>query len=205
MKHFLFTAAALLMVSPVMADSHHDLHQQGEKHVHKEHNHALPHDHAGLHEADAHAHIINNDGEEVGHAYLHKATGGVLIKVKVSGLPAGRRGMHFHEVGSCDDHEHFKSAGSHIEHEKPHGFLHPKGPHAGNLPNLVVHEDGTAEVELYSNLVTVDDGAFPLLDEDGSTIMIHESVDDHKTQPIGGAGARIACGVIKSFKTEAGE
>jgi len=88
-------------------------------------------------------------------------------------------------------------AGGHIEKEKPHGFLHPEGPHAGNLPNLIVHDDGTAQVELYSNLVSIDGDAFPLLDEDGSTIMIHANVDDHKTQPIGGSGSRIACGVIR--------
>ncbi|HBX92207.1 MAG TPA: superoxide dismutase, partial [Hyphomonas sp.] len=36
-----------------------------------------------------------------------------------------------------------------------------------------------------------------LLDEDGSALIIHEAEDDHMTQPIGGAGARVACGVIQ--------
>lgn len=148
----------------------------------------------------AKAEILGNNGEKIGYAKIVEATDGVLIHVKVSGLPAGKRGMHFHEVGDCSDHDHFKMAGGHIEHERPHGFLHPEGPHAGNLPNLVVHEDGIAEVELYSNLVSLDDEKFPLLDENGSTIMIHQNIDDHMTQPIGGSGPRIACGVIKSMK-----
>ena len=38
-----------------------------------------------------------------------------------------------------------------------------------------------------------------LLDEDGSAVIIHEQPDDHLTQPIGGAGGRIACGVIVSM------
>ena len=35
------------------------------------------------------------------------------------------------------------------------------------------------------------------LQADGSAIVVHASPDDHKSQPIGGAGARAACGVIK--------
>ena len=80
---------------------------------------------------------------------------------------------------------------------KPHGFLHPEGPHAGNLPNLVVGSNGTANVELYTNLVTLSEGNAALLDQDGTTLIIHENEDDHLTQPIGGAGGRVACGVIK--------
>ena len=37
----------------------------------------------------------------------------------------------------------------------------------------------------------------PLLDEDGSAVIIHENPDAHLTQPIGGAGGRIACGIIE--------
>jgi len=198
MKKLLIASALVLMAMPVAAGDHvHDGHDHGHVHEHEEHDDDREHDHEALHQADAHAHILNNDGEEIGHAHIVKASGGVLIHIEVDGLPAGKRGMHFHEVGSCDDHDHFKMAGGHIEKEKPHGFLHPEGPHAGNLPNLIVHDDGTAQVELYSNLVSIDGDAFPLLDEDGSTIMIHANVDDHKTQPIGGSGSRIACGVIR--------
>lgn len=149
---------------------------------------------------DAHADIINNAGEVIGALKIVEASGGILMHIDVEGLPPGKRGMHFHEVGDCSDHDHFKMAGAHIEHVKPHGYLHPEGPHAGNLPNLIVHDDGRASVELYSNLVSLDDETFPILDENGSTIMIHANEDDHITQPIGGAGSRIACGVIKANK-----
>jgi Cu-Zn family superoxide dismutase len=35
-----------------------------------------------------------------------------------------------------------------------------------------------------------------LWDEDGSAIVIHANADDHTTQPIGGAGDRVACGIL---------
>jgi Cu-Zn family superoxide dismutase len=35
-----------------------------------------------------------------------------------------------------------------------------------------------------------------LLDEDGSAVVIHADPDDHRTQPIGGSGARVGCGII---------
>ena len=107
--------------------------------------------------------------------------------------------MHFHTKGTCEDADAgFKATGGHVmPHGKPHGFMHNEGPHAGNLPNLIVRKDGTALIELYSDLVTLTDGPAALLDADGSTLIIHENQDDHVTQPIGGAGGRVACGVIK--------
>jgi len=36
-----------------------------------------------------------------------------------------------------------------------------------------------------------------LMDADGSSVVIHAAADDYNTQPIGGAGARVACAVIK--------
>lgn len=149
--------------------------------------------------ARAHSIIINNDNAVIGHATYTQGPEGVLMRVQVAGLPSGPRGMHFHEVGTCDDHEAFHGAGAHIMPSKrPHGYLHPEGPHEGNLPNLMVHEDGTVVVELYTDLVSLygDNGRPALLDKDGSTLIIHASEDDHVSQPIGNAGARIACGIV---------
>ena len=40
------------------------------------------------------------------------------------------------------------------------------------------------------------DGAAALMDEDGAALVIHAMGDDHVSQPIGGAGGRVGCGVI---------
>ena len=149
--------------------------------------------------ADATTTLIGKSGDEIGRAQFFKGNNGVVMRLSVNSLTPGLHGMHFHTKGTCEDlHAGFKATGGHVMPlGKPHGFLHPEGPHAGNLPNLVVGADGTANVELYTNLVTLTEGQAALLDQDGTTLIIHENEDDHLTQPIGGAGGRVACGVIK--------
>ncbi|MBO9473623.1 superoxide dismutase family protein [Shimia sp. R10_1] len=147
--------------------------------------------------ATAEAKIINNAGAQIGTANFMQGPRGILLSLSVQGLPPGKHGMHFHAVGDCTPLDTFKGAHGHImPGDLPHGFFHSDGPHAGNLPNLIVGADGTAEVELYTNLLMLDQGAGKVLDEDGSTLVIHANPDDHFTQPIGGSGGRIACGVI---------
>ncbi len=143
--------------------------------------------------------VINSEGIKIGTANFQQGNTGTIIRIDVAGLKPGKLGMHFHTVGSCEDDTAFKTAEGHIMPDnEPHGYLHPQGPHAGNLPNLVVHKDGTAHVELYSQMVSVMGykNAPALSDEDGSALIIHENEDDYKTQPIGGSGGRVACAVI---------
>ena len=108
--------------------------------------------------------------------------------------------LHFHEKGDCGAPD-FKSAGAHVHTTTAvvHGLLNPDGNDNGDLPNLFAAADGSATAELFSPLVSLNGagGRPALLDADGSSIVIHASPDDYKTQPIGGAGARVACGVVK--------
>jgi superoxide dismutase, Cu-Zn family len=108
--------------------------------------------------------------------------------------------MHFHEKANCSGPA-FKGSGGHIHATTPavHGLLNAGFNDAGDLPNLYVNADGAATVELYSTLVTLKpSGARPaLLDGDGSALIIHADPDDYKSQPIGGAGKRVACAPIQ--------
>ena len=144
--------------------------------------------------------LIDRNGDETGAATLYQGTDGVVMRLALNGLPPGLHGMHFHAKGTCEDPEAgFKATGGHVmPFGKPHGYMNPGGPHAGNLPNLIVAPDGTAVVELHTHLVSLTDGPAALLDADGSTLIIHENEDDHITQPIGGAGGRLVCGVIRA-------
>ena len=144
------------------------------------------------------AEMVNTDGKVIGEVAFEQAPGGVLLFVKVTGLPPGPHGIHLHSVGGCAPD--FKAAKGHINpHKRAHGLRNPDGPDNGDLPNLYVAADGTGTAEFYTTLVSVADGkrAPALLDADGSAVIIHANPDDHITQPIGGAGGRIACGVIE--------
>lgn len=140
------------------------------------------------------------NGQVIGQVTVTAAPNGVILRVQAKGLTPGWHGMHFHEKADCSDPA-FKRSGGHIHAKTPvvHGMLNADFNDSGDLPNLYVNSDGSATVELYSTLVTLDpSGARPaLLDTDGSALVIHANPDDYKSQPIGGAGERIACATIQ--------
>lgn len=154
---------------------------------------------AGGHISTAVADLIDANGKIIGEATAEQGPNGVLLHVRVSDLPPGKHGLHLHSHGVCDTDQGFKTAHGHVgKVEGAHGLMNPNGPEPGDLPNLFVGADGIGEMEAFTTLVSVDGGQHALLDEDGSTFIIHEKGDDHISQPIGGAGGRIACGVLKA-------
>ncbi|MGM9923105.1 MAG: superoxide dismutase family protein [Bacillus sp. (in: firmicutes)] len=139
----------------------------------------------------------NSEEEKIGTAELKETSEGVDVKVKASDLPEGEHGFHFHEKAACEAPT-FESAGSHYNPTgSEHGLTHGSGPHAGDLPNLTVAEDGTVEAEFTAEMVTLDkSGETSLLKEGGTALVIHEKADDGKSQPSGDSGNRLACAVI---------
>jgi Cu-Zn family superoxide dismutase len=144
----------------------------------------------------ARAELRNAQGEVVGRANLTPDAQGVRITIEVEKLPAGPHGFHVHAVGRCDPPD-FASAGAHFNPEgKKHGLKNPEGPHAGDLPNLVVRPEGTATVTTTAPRVTLGAGPNSVFHPGGTALVIHAGPDDDLTDPAGNSGARIACGVI---------
>ncbi|RDW20443.1 superoxide dismutase family protein [Oceanobacillus chungangensis] len=141
--------------------------------------------------------LKNADGEIVATATLTEDKEGVKIALEGKNLSPGVHGFHIHEVGLCEAPD-FKSAGAHYNPTGAHhGFKDPLGPHAGDLKNIEVTEDGTVKADVVANMVTLDpNGKNTLLTEQGTALIIHEKADDYISQPAGDAGERIACGVI---------
>ncbi|MBY0520929.1 MAG: superoxide dismutase family protein [Sphingomonas sp.] len=136
--------------------------------------------------------LMTADGKAVGRATAREATGGLRITIDVTGLPAGTHGAHIHTIGKCDAPD-FMSAGGHWNPgSTKHGSMNPAGPHEGDLPNLVVDNDGHGSVAITLPKGTLDG----LLDADGSALVVHANMDDMMTDPSGNSGARIACGVF---------
>ena len=150
---------------------------------------------------EASVNFIDREGNDVGTGTLIEGPNGVLIDLDLHGLPPGRRAIHIHSIGTCDDpDEGFVASGGHLNPDgKEHGLMNPAGPDNGDLPNIIVRDDGTVQVELFTHLASLHgaNGRAAMLDDDGAAFVIHQNRDDHMTQPIGGAGPRIACGVIQ--------
>ena len=147
--------------------------------------------------ATASANFIDADGKEAGTAELrHGPDGGVLIRLEVSGLPAGEWvAFHVHETGACDHTDDHKSAGGHFNPtSKEHGYLVDNGPHAGDMPNQRVDSEGMLRADVFNSAVTLDKAEAGIL---GRALMIHAKGDDYKSQPSGDAGDRLACAVIE--------
>jgi len=147
---------------------------------------------------DATANFIDAQGRPIGTATLMQMPEGVLIQVEAKGLPPGERAFHIHAIGRCDPAGGFQSAGGHFNPDgRQHGFRVRGGPHAGDLPNQFVGQDGTLRVEVLNPSVTLGTGRTSLFDADGSALVIHAKADDHQSQPAGDAGGRVACAVVE--------
>ncbi|MEX3748123.1 MULTISPECIES: superoxide dismutase family protein [Lysinibacillus] len=144
------------------------------------------------------AKVIGKNNESYGNAYFQEEDNGVRVTLALSGLPSGTHGIHIHSVGKCEPPT-FESAGPHFNPtHKEHGKDNPKGYHMGDLPNLEVGEDGSVDMNFLAEGLTLDkNAANSLLGGEGTSLVIHESEDDYKSDPAGNSGARIACGAIQ--------
>ncbi len=161
---------------------------------------------AALPAAEYVADILGEAGARLGTARLRQGPVGVLIALEfqAGALPPGWHGVHFHEKAECGD-AGFKLSGAHVGHDgKPgrHGLLNPTGPETGDLPNIEAPASGAFGAELFSTFIGLSarsiGGRAALQDADGSALVVHAARDDHVSQPIGNAGARIACALIRA-------
>ena len=149
------------------------------------------------------ADFIDEKGQNVGSATLAQSSRGVRILIEFRGLPPGERALHIHNTGQChagtEGGKSFQSAGPHFNpFNRKHGLNNPDGPHAGDLPNFTVAEDGTASVEVFAELVTLEDGKVNSLFKPGGTcLVVHARPDDNISDPDGKGGNRIACAEIR--------
>ncbi len=141
--------------------------------------------------------IVAAGGQPAGTVEMADTPNGVLLDVTLEAgvLPAGNHAMHIHETGDCSDVDAgFEKAG---EHYNPagaeHGFIPEPGPHAGDMPNIMVVDGQKSEVSAFNHMVRFEEGDAPLFDDDGSALVIHAGIDDYESQPSGDAGDRIAC------------
>ncbi len=163
--------------------------------------------------------IIDASGAEIGEAQLYPGAGlGVLIRVSIGagGLEPGWHGLQIHETGLSDDIRSFTLSGGQVGYPDPddesgpfagiqHGLLNPEGPEAGDMPNIWAHADGSAMYEAYNDRLALAGHAPSVIDDDSAAMIIHSGRDDQLSQPIGGAGPRVACAAFPNFDAFTGE
>lgn len=149
---------------------------------------------------------MNADDEVIGFAKFTQDVEGVVhVNIKVSGLSAGKHGVHIHERASCGDTPATASASAVIfggagVHYSPSDGNHDN--HRGDLPNLIVNDGLQGRLNTTTQRVTLSDGLTTVFDEEsgkvGSAIVIHAREDRFGLYPTtnGDSGPRIACGVI---------
>lgn len=119
----------------------------------------------------------------------------VELRIDVSGLPAGKHGVHIHEKGDCSTPDAM-SAGEHWNPtNEAHGKFGEHPFHRGDIGNIDVGDDGRGSLSMSTDLWTLGTGGPS--DVVGRSIVVHADPDDFKTQPAGAAGTRVGCGVIR--------
>ena len=150
--------------------------------------------------------LVDASGASAGVVRLTTQGSTAIVRAQVEGLTPGFHGFHVHSVGECVPP--FTSAGGHYN---PTGAVH--GSHAGDMPSLLVLDDGTASLQFATDNFTIAE----LFDADGTAIIVHALPDnfaniptryqsttegtfgpDSATLATGDAGGRVACGVVAS-------
>lgn len=196
MRHYLFaTALATIMATPAAAQTN----QESETAAEPTQGEETAQAQETPQEASVSVNMINGEEAEVGTVTINPTASGMLhVIIEMTDLPPGPHGFHIHETGQCDPASGFESAGGHYAGDMEHGAMVEGGPHPGDFPNVHVGQDGVLKAEFFTDRVSLGtEGDNPLMDDDGSALMVHADPDDYSSQPSGDAGDRIACGVIE--------
>jgi Cu-Zn family superoxide dismutase len=142
---------------------------------------------------------VQGAGKGIGTVTIKDTQFGLLLVPELAGLTPGLHGFHVHQNADCatgmKDNKPIAglAAGGHYD---PEGTAKHEGPygkgHLGDLPALYVGTDGNATLPVLAPRLK-------MVDLKGRSLMIHAGGDNYSDvpAPLGGGGARMACGVIK--------
>lgn len=156
--------------------------------------------HAANLQVQLHSVSAEGQGATVGNVTIEKTPYGLVFTPNLQGLEPGVHGFHLHATGNCAPAEKdgktiaAGAAGGHWDPQNTGKHGTPWGDgHLGDLPALLVTADGNATQPVLAPRIK------SLDDLKGLAIMVHQGGDNHADHPnpLGGGGARVACGVIE--------
>ena len=139
-------------------------------------------------------------GQSIGTVTALDSDDGLVIEANLNGLKPGEYGFHLHENGSCQPGLQQGvsvaglGAGGHWDPDNTGKHLGPFGDgHRGDLSRLIVSPDGrTTEPVMAPRL--------NLSDLQGHALILHSGGDTYSDEPpLGGGGARMACGLPEAL------
>lgn len=141
----------------------------------------------------------NGQGVEIGKVIFTDTDQGLKVIVNVQGLTPGEHGFHVHQNPSCAPTvvngkiEWAGAAGGHYDPAQTGVHAGPSGGgHKGDLKPLYVDMTGKVNTSFFVHGVTADEFK-------NHSLIIHAGGDNFADTPypLGGGGARFACGIIK--------
>ncbi|TLX55482.1 superoxide dismutase [Cu-Zn] SodC1 [Stutzerimonas nosocomialis] len=146
--------------------------------------------------------LVNEQGvgQSVGTVKIESNEYGLVFRPELKDLAPGIHGFHLHAKGNCGTAEQdgktvpAGAAGGHWDPQNTGKHGEPWGDgHLGDLPALMVESDGSASQPVQAPRLK------SLGDLKGLALMVHKGGDNHADhpEPLGGGGARVACGVIE--------
>lgn len=145
--------------------------------------------------------LVNEQGvgKEIGMITATDSKFGLILTPQLSDLAPGLHGFHVHDKPDCS---HAMKEGKAVPALAAGGHYDPantgkhEGPfgsgHLGDLPALYVSAEGKAALPVLAPRLK-------MADIKGRSLMIHAGGDNYSDTPapLGGGGARAACGVVK--------
>lgn len=126
--------------------------------------------------------------ETMGTINCSNHTFGLLCKIKIKHIKPGAHGIHIHAINSCKNKG--MAALGHLQtaNQQHMGPYEPKS-HLGDLPEIFADKNGNITSVILAPRLNVKAIT-------NKSIIIHEFGDNYSDspQPLGGGGARIACG-----------
>ena len=117
----------------------------------------------------------------------------VKVVADLEGLaPDQKHAFHIHQYGDCTSSDGMSAGGHYNPEGHQHGLPDSDKRHAGDLGNVQADSEGKAHYEITVSNISIQGPKNPIL---GRAVIVHTKPDDGG-QPVGNAGARIACGVI---------
>jgi Cu-Zn family superoxide dismutase len=126
------------------------------------------------------AKLSDSSGKQVGLAIFTATDTGTSVGLSIGSLAPGLHGLRIHATGQCAPPD-FVSAGAGL----------------GNLPDLLVTADGSADTTFPLDPALLRPGPSSLLRPEGTAIVVHAEAGNQSSDSSGGPDHRIACGTIE--------